>query len=203
MGLFKIIFGSNKLESEKKLEELYFEKLKNVGISRRDIKSQINKCKDESSKQGTDNLPEKYGDFIIEQAKLGNEHYKKIIYKAILGGANEDDIKEWWNLSELERRMIIWEDTIFRIATFKSLQSSGFSFEECASKIRKSYPLYGDQSDESNTQGDDRPLPNELHCRINRMTADWAPFYVQQFSPSYNTMNDFIRDELIINKPGD
>jgi len=60
--------------------------------------------------------------------------------------------------------------------------------------------LYGDQSNETNTIGDDRPLPNELHCRINRMTADWAPIYVQQFIVNYNTMNAFIRDELYITK---
>jgi len=198
MGLLKIIFGPKKSDPERKLEDEYLKRLGPIGINRKAIRDQIQICKTEASQQETDNLPNYFGNYIIEQSKSGNEKFKLIVNKAILGGATEDDIKEWWNLSDLERRMAIWEDTIFRISTFNIFKSQGYSFEECANKIRKTYPLYGDQSEEINTQGDDRPLPNELHCRINRMTADWAPMYVQQFSVQYNTMNAFIRDELYI-----
>jgi hypothetical protein len=40
------------------------------------------------------------------------------------------------------------------------------SDEEAISQIRKTYALYGDPIDESNMQGVDRPLPNELHNTI-------------------------------------
>jgi hypothetical protein len=199
MGLFKNLFKSEKRpELEILLENQYLEKLGQFGITRKVIRNQISKCKTESKQMGADNLPQNYGDYIIEQAKAGSEKHKNIIHKAILGGANESDIKLWWNLSDLERRMIIWEDSIFRITTFTCYQSDGCSFDEAGTKLRKAYPLYGDPSDESNTKGDDRPLPNELHERINRMTAEWAPLYVQQYSKTYNTMNAFIRDELLI-----
>jgi hypothetical protein len=200
MGLFNNLFKSKRPESEILLENQYLEKLGQFGLKRKDIRFQISKCKIESKQMGGDNLPEHYGDYIIERAKAGSENHKSIINKAISGGANESDIKLWWNLSDLERRMIIWEDSIFRITTFNCYQSEGLSFEDSGTKLRRAFPLYGDPTDESNTKGDDRPLPNELHERINRMTADWAPLYVQQFSKTYNTMNAFIRDELNINK---
>lgn len=82
-------------------------------------------------------------------------------------------------------------------------QAEGLSFDASAAKLLKAFPLYGDPNDESNTKGEDRPLPNELHERRNRMTGNWAPLYVQQFSVTYNTMNAFIRDELNNNKEED
>jgi len=198
MGLLNNLFESKKNNPEKLLENLYVEKFKQFGIGRKEIRDEIDKCKAKSKEEGTDNLPENYGDIIIEQSTSGSEKHKKIVEKAVSGGATEEDIRQWWNLNDLDRRMIRWEDMMFRLSTFNIFKSEGLSFEEAVIKVRKTYPLYGDPYDESNTQGDDRPLPDELHDRINRMTSEWAPLYVQQYSKNYNSMNAFIRDELRI-----
>jgi hypothetical protein len=110
-----------------------------------------------------------------------------------LGGANDDDIRQWWNLHDLERRMILWEDKIIRFTTVLHFKNSeGLSTEEAILKIRKTFPLYGDPSDESNMKGADRPLPNELHNTINLMTKELDVRQLDNFS----SMNAFLRSEL-------
>jgi hypothetical protein len=192
MGLINKIFGSKKTEIEKFLEDFYIKNYK----SRKLIQDAIAECKTESKQEGTDNLPENYGDYLIEQAKAGDEKSKKFVEKALLGDATEDDIRQWWNLNDLERRMLKWEDNSARGAAFLIFKDEGLSFEDSIIKVRKTYPIYGDPSDESNTQSNDRPLPSELHMRINRMTTELTLSYFQQYSKDYNSMNAFIRAEL-------
>jgi len=196
MAFLNKIFGYKKTEREKFLEDTYVALYKHSGLSRKDIRDEITKCKAESKQEGTDNLPENYGDYFIEQAKAGNEKFKKYVEKTVLGGATEEDIRQWWNLHELERRMLKWEDNSARGAAFLIFKDEGLSFEDAIIKVRKTYPIYGDPSDESNTQGNDRPLPSELHMRINRMTTELPLSYFQQYSKDFNSMNAFIRAEL-------
>lgn len=70
--------------------------------------------------------------------------------------------------------------------------TKGLSDEEAISQMRKTYALYGDPSDESNMQGIDRPLPNELHNTINQMTKELD---VRQLT-NFSSMNAFLRSEL-------
>jgi hypothetical protein len=179
------------LNVEKFLEDFYF--LAYESLSRKEIKEAIAQCILESKQEGTDNLPDNFGDFLIEQAKGNNEKYLKIVNNAILGGANDEDIRQWWNLNDLERRMMLWEDRIHRITAFLSLKDSkGLSDQEAISQIRKTYALYGDPTDESNMQGVDRPLPNELHNTINQLIKELD---VRQLV-NFNSMNAFLRSEL-------
>jgi hypothetical protein len=142
-------------------------------------------------------LPDNFGDILIEQAKANNEKYLKIVNNAILGGANEDDIRQWWNLHDLERRMILWEDKINRFTAFSILKDSNdLSYEEAISQIRKTYALYGNPTDESNMQGIDRPLPNELHNTINQMIKGFDVQNVQEKLKNFSSMNAFLRSEL-------
>lgn len=162
MNFFKRIFTSTKPEIEKYLEDFYV--MTHKSLSRKEILEAIAQCKTESQKEGTNNLPDNFGDIIIEQAHANNKEYLKILDNAIKGGANEDDVRQWWNLHELERRMILWEDKMFRFSVYLTFKDNeDLSEEEAISKVRKTFPIYGDPSDESNMQRRDRPLPNELH----------------------------------------
>ncbi len=202
MGVLNKIFGSGKPEIEKLIENRFVTNLKQVGISRREIQEAIAQCKSDSKKEVTDNLPLNFGDYLIEH-KFDNEKCKIIVEKAKLGGASEDDIKYWWNLDDLERRMIQWEDKMYRFASFLVFKQEGLSEGDAIMKVRKTFPIYGDPTDETNMQGDDRPLPDELHERIKVMTMELPPIYFQQFSSDYNSMNGFIRSELRMTRTED
>lgn len=103
-----LIPGIGESNIDKFLEDFYL--LAYGSLGRKGIKEAIVQCKLESKQEGTDNLPDNFGDFLIEQAKGNNEKYLKIVNNAILGGANDDDIRQWWKLNDLERRMMLWED---------------------------------------------------------------------------------------------
>lgn len=193
MGIFRKIFSPPTPAAELELENFYVNAYKQMGITRREIREAISKCKMESKLNGMDNLPSDFGDYLIEQDKVEDIKYKAIVDKALSGGAIEVDIQQWWNLSDLERRMINWEDNIARIAIFRSLIQEGHTNEEALFKLRKSFPLYGDPSDESNMQGEDRPLPAEMHERVNRFVAEMFPQTLQIHSSSYSSMNAFLR----------
>jgi len=195
MKFFKNPFSSKQPEIERFLEDYYLMVFKS--ISRNDIKNAIAKCKEDSIKEGTNDLPNDFGDFIIEQANLNNQQYQKIRDKAFESGANEEDIRKWWNLHDLERRMILWEDQMLRFSAFLVFKNEkGFSEEEAIDKIRKTYPIYGDPLDESNMRGKDRPLPNELHDTIYNLTKEMDPISVQKRMKDYNSMNALLRDIL-------
>lgn len=195
MNLFSSFFKS-RIDPEKNLEDFYVERLKTFSITRKEIKEQISICKKDALNDDPLYLMENFGDHLIEKSTKGNELFRKIVQTALSGGAKIDDIKSWWNKNDLERRMIIWEDNLFRIATFEHHRSKGLSYEEAVVKIRKTYPLYGNSYDESNSQGEDRPLPNELHDRVEEMTRKWDSFLVSEIINSYSSMNAFIRDEI-------
>ena len=181
---------------EKELEKTLTLKLMPLGITKKEINKAISECKQKSKKDGTDNLPKNFGDYILEQAFLGTEVHQKFVEKAIFGGALEQDIKKWWNLSDLDRRMIKWEDDIFKIVTFSNLQKQRLSDVEALNKLRKSFPIYGDPTDESTSSGQDRPLPQELHERVNEFVRTIRPELLKQQSESCSSMNAFIREKL-------
>ena len=191
IGLF-----SRRKDVEKELEKLYIEKSESFGIGQKEIREAIQKCKKDSKREETDNLPKNFGDYLISKANDGFKKSVKLIKKSKSGGANEDDIRHWWNLHDIERRMLKWEDDIFWISTFEIHKQKGLSDEEAIKKVRKTFPLYGNPTDESNTKGEDRPLPDELHDRVNRLTIELITIYIQKHLQNYSSMNAFLRYEL-------
>lgn len=187
---------STRTDIEKELEKLYTAKFASFGLRQKDIRQAIGQCKKDSKREGTDDMPKYFGDHLISKAINGDEKSKRFIDKSKAGGANEDDIRHWWNLHDLERRIIKWEDNIFRILTFENYKQEGFSDQEAANNLRQTFPIYGDPTDESITKDEDRPLPDELHDRVNRMTIELTPIYIQQYSKDYSSMNAFLRDKL-------
>lgn len=73
------------------------------------------------------------------------------------------------------------------------------SFEEAAVKVRKSYPMYGDPEDTSNTSGEDRPLPYELKNRVNNYIEKKAlsdPEGMKTQLEQSSSFNALARDEI-------
>lgn len=189
-------FKPQRTDLEIALEDTYYNLFSNTGIKRSELRRIIQQEKRISIKGGEDKLPQNFGDFILENYNKGNDLCKKIVEEAINGGANHDDIKQWWNLYDLERRMIKWEDNVFRLMSFKSGRSDGMTVEEAAETLRKSFPIYGDPTDESHFQGEDRPLPDELHERVNKIAAELGNEHMSKAQKEFSSMNAFIRMQI-------
>jgi len=211
------------LRIEKAIEQLYIEMLSAILMDmtgnqvhfmvRHEIKSivrnAIKDCKKESIKDGTNKLPDKYGDSLLRRAESGDQFASKLVETARNEGCTDDDIREWWNLSDLERRMTIWYDNIFRAARFMSLADSikvaGVSeydltekeAQELDAKLWKIFPRYGwDPTDTRFASDDDRPLPHELRGRVNRWLMTVNHEELKSDKENYSSINAMVRDQI-------
>jgi hypothetical protein len=100
-------------------EELLIQKYSAMGLNGNDVKKALLKCKEDSKREGTNNLPENFGTYLLEKASQGISAQINFVKKRLDEGLIEEDIKLWWNLSDLDRRMINWQDNIFRISTYQ------------------------------------------------------------------------------------
>ena len=93
----------------KKLKNTYVPILISKGNNPRDsikiFKRLLKLIKKESRLEGTSNLPKKYGDFILKQS-LSDNKTKNFVEDLRKDGVRNEDIKWWWNMDDLERRII-------------------------------------------------------------------------------------------------
>jgi predicted RNase H-like HicB family nuclease len=199
---------------EKELEETYSQMLSQLPTgmtlehARSEVKKAIELCKEQAIKEGTNVLPDNYGDLLIQAAESGEPKAKKIVDTAHKEGATDEDIREFWNLNDLQRRIVLWSENIHRVAMASSLlkplwESGNLSKdaeEKVAAKVRKTFPMYGDPDNTRVTSGDNRPLPHELRGRIDRwrikLITEQGEQMIKEKLNSYSTFNAFVRDEI-------
>lgn len=209
MSFFSKWFKHSQSNIERELEEMYSQMLSQLptGITlehaRKDVREAIELCKEQAIKEGTFDLPNNYGDFLIQSADSGDLNAKKIVDKARKEGAADEDIREYWNLNDLQRRMVIWSENVFRVATARSLWKPGLSKDQenkAASELRKIFPMYGDPDNTRVTSGDDRPLPHELRGRVDRwrikIVNEDGEEKIKEKINNYSTFNALVRDEI-------
>lgn len=172
-----------------------------TGMSLKQAKAEVKKaiklCKNEAKKEG-DDLPN-CGDLMFQAAELGVPDAKRRIKEARNEGATDKDIREYWNLHYLQRRMVIWSENIFRLANFISLREDHDLIpEEAGVKNRKIFPIYGDPKDIRNfyVSQDDRPLPNELRGRVDRYREKHGAEVILKKVLKFSSYNAFIRAEI-------
>jgi len=143
-------------------------------------------------------LPPNFGQILLER-EVADDSTRKILAPKRTEGVTDADIKWWWGLDKLERRLLIVVNDWFRMAAYKKDRAEGMSEEQASSQLGKSFPIFGNPEDTKNFKGDDRPLPFELKERINR----WAEGCYQDESPgtsgrlrSHSSMNALIRSEI-------
>src|SRR5205807_3301252 len=120
------------------------------------------------SAEGTADLPETFGDRLVEAAHIGEPKSQRIVQKARREGATDDDIREWWNLPDVSRRMVIWSENLFRYSVFlHATHEDGLSAEDAAARVHRMFPIYGDPEDTSKLSGENRPIPHELRGRVD------------------------------------
>lgn len=170
MGIFSKLFGSSS-DIKKQLEALYVPMFQTMmGMTLTQAKSTfrdlIKKAKKESLKEGTSKFHQNFGDILLEKEST-NSHFKSMLAKKRNQYVRDEDIRWWWNMHDLERRMMIEVDNLSGFALFLKLKEDGLNEDEAGKRVKKSRPIFGDPGDTSTSTGEDRPLPFELKNRIN------------------------------------
>lgn len=144
------------------------------------------------------NLPPNAGDLILEKEK-NDENTHRVLEKKRREGVRDEDIKWWWNLNGVERMIMLKVDEFHRMALhIKCREEDGLSIEQTAEQVKKYHPIYGNPEDTTHTQGDDRPIPEELKDRINIYIEKQGvgnPGFKKQIDSS-STLNALIRKEI-------
>jgi hypothetical protein len=202
MGLMSKLFGNNSQSNiEKKLEDFYvpcFQEMMGASLSeaKRMFKDMFEQVKEDSQKKGTINLPDNFGDILIESTSDKDKTYLLKIRKE---GVTDQDIRWWWNRHDLERGMICHFDYVNMLTQVKmKMEADRIDMNKAAEWARKHYPFYGDPSDTSRFTGDDRPLPYELGNRINVYVEKriLERDLVKRELEAYSSFNAVIRKEI-------
>lgn len=202
MSLFSRLFGGQNTAIERELHELYTRMLESrlgwtPSEATRAVSGAIAACKREGKAEGTADLPEDFGDVLIVAAGSGEPKSKRIVDKARREGATDDDIREWWNLPDIARRMVLWSENIFRLAVFThGKEEDGLSPEQAAARVHKMYPIYGDPEDTSKLTGENRPLSHELRGRVDSYQQVHGAEYIAEQVKRFSSYNAFVRHAI-------
>lgn len=158
------------------------------------LKDWIKAAKEESRREAMDKLPPRLGDVILMDER---PEVRARVADLRAEGVKDEDIRWWWNMHDIERRLIKRVDNVFRYGTYTvKTAAEGQTQRSPADALRKAFPTYGDPSDTTHTSGDDRPLPWELKERVNtwiqrEMARD--PDALKKRVEESSTMNALIR----------
>lgn len=137
-------------------------------IAREIFKAFAEEQKEAAGREGTDRLPESFGNILLDRERT-DEKVRAAFAPKRAEGVTDEDISLWWNMHDLERRLICKVDEMNRILLFEKLKQDGSVTEpEAARMVAKRYPVYGDPEHLVLETDDDRPLPYELKWRVNR-----------------------------------
>lgn len=203
MGIFSKLFGTSS-DIEKELEDLYVQMFQTMmGMSPSQAKSafrvMLKQAKEESLKEGTSKLPRNIGNIILEKEST-DEKIKSMLAKKRNEGVKDQDVIWWWNIHDLERRIMLKHDDWCKVTVFKKFrEEDGLSKDEAGKRVGKTYPIFGNPDDTTHTTGEDRPLPFELKDRINIYVEKRAKIDPEKFKEDVeesSSLNALIRKEI-------
>jgi hypothetical protein len=157
----------------------------------------VKKAKEDSVKEGTSKFPQNFGDILLEKEST-NPHFKSLLAKKRGEGAKDEDIRWWWNMHDLEKRMMVEVDNWSGFTLFLKLKENGLNEKEAGKRVKKSRPIFGDP-DDAHVTGDDRPLPHELRDRINiylEKRSQTEPEKLKREIEESSSVNALIRKEI-------
>ena len=170
MGFFNF---SKYNDVEKALFDIYVQSIPSSD-ARKMMEDMLNQAIEESKKSGNYFLPKNLGSIIVGEVDTEDLRIQKFVHvirerMPKNEGITLDDIKVWWNLNDVERRMVQVQDLVEKSQAVLGLLESGkaSSPEEATAMVCKFLPVYGNPDDNRQSSGDDRPLPFELKDRIN------------------------------------
>ena len=191
-------------ETEKRLQPQYvafFHETMNMPeeIAREIFKTFAEEQREAAQREGTYGLPESFGDILLDR-EAADEKVRAAFAPKRAEGVTDEDISFWWNMHDLERRLICRVDEMSRILLFEKLmQGDGVTEPEAARLVAKRYPIYGDPQHLVLGTEDDRPLPFELKWRVNRYITQRAqtdPDGFQKETDASTSLNAILRGAL-------
>lgn len=187
---------------DKKLKNIYVPKFiandNTLSDSKKIFRRLLRLAKKESRLEGTSHLPKNYGNFLLKQS-LSDSKTKTMVEDLRKDGVRDKDIKWWWNMDDLERRIIEKIDDNIRVVSFINSCKEEISEEKAAKDVRKFHPMYGDPKDTSETTGDDRSLPDELRNRVNAYIEKRSKTDPEEYKKEIEkstTFNSLVRQEI-------
>jgi len=169
------------------------------GFAQELFQAMLSEQKAAAARDRTDSLPERFGDALLERERTEQE-IRDLLGEKRADGAADEDIRSWWNLHELERRMICEVDEMHRRILFEKLvQKDKLTEEEAAWTVRRRFPVFGDPEHGSPFGAEDRPIPFELKARVSRYMEkrfSTDPEGFKRDIEAETTMNSFIRAAL-------
>ena len=191
-------------EIEKRLEPQYvsfFQESMSMPeeVAREIFKTFAEEQKEAAHREGTDRFPEFFGRILLEREQT-DEKVRNAFAPKRAEGVTDEDISLWWNMHDLERRMICRVDEMNRILLFEKLmQGTGVTEPEAARVVAKRFPIYGDPGHLVLDTDDDRPLPFELKWRANRYITERTeadPDRFREESEASSSLNALLRKAL-------
>ena len=167
----------------------------------------LNTSIEKSKTAGTYILPTNFGDVVVEEAYTDNPRVvsaaafvrKRIFDYKELENISTNDIKEFWNMTDVERRMSEELDNILKSTLIVEELKKGKTMDEATEQVFKWHPIYGDPRDESKRTGENKPLPYELRARINiyiEQVAKQKPNKYRNEIESFSSFNAFVRKKI-------
>ncbi len=142
----------------------------------------------------------KRGDAVLEMEKSGvNFDLYVILRKVRDQGADDTDIRTWWNMPDEQHESLKQEDDLHRVAAFKSLLDMGETKKHAVEKLRKGYPIYEMYKPDGPHYDQDDPLPYELKARVNKYFGNLSLDELKQLkvdTEKYSSMNAYIREKM-------
>ncbi len=189
---------------ETQLEKVYSERYQVITgvtapMAKKFIKLLLQQVIKESKRAGTYNLVPDYGQKLIDNAK-DDESIREALEKKRADGVTDDDIRRWWGISDLERRLLTKIDETNRVGLFlKFINFDKIPRDEANTMVIKYHPVYGDPDDTTQWEGEDRPIPPELRERVNNYVQKQQalPLEEQQKKiDAFSSLNARIRHEI-------
>ena len=155
-------------------------------------------ARQESSDLGTSRLPEDYGNLLLSREEE-DEKTRSMLASRKNEGVTDEDVLWWWNMHDLERRMMLKVDEQRRTTQYLRYRQAGLSKDEAGVRVRTYYPAYGDPDERPETSPEDNHLPPELKRRIDlyvqkRLEADGQS--LKEELEASSTFNALVRREI-------
>lgn len=200
--------GSAKKMTEKsflsQMEKIYSEQYQIITgvpktMARKFIKTLLIQIVKESKEVGTFTLPADYGQQMLNAATTDKKIAAEIA-KLKKEGVNDDDIRNWWGLHDVERRLLLKLDEANRTALYLKLTTMDkISPSEANLTVQKYHPIFGSPDDTSLYKGDDRPLPPEIRQRVLQYIekeTKKSPEEQQEKLDKFSSLNARVRYEI-------
>ena len=136
---------------------------------------------------------------VLNQYKTDPTHRR--LWEAMKAqGVRDEDVVEWWDLPDIERRLMLRDDDVFRLTAWMERMDAGHTAEQAARIIWQMRPMFGDPLGPPTFPDDDTStmLAVEIKLRFLRWSESLGASgerveRMKRERAQFSTMNGYIR----------